>query len=233
MAGERAAYRPLVSRYASGSSDPVAIARGLREAGASELYLADLDAITRRVAPNWELIDALDDLGLRLWVDAGVRDNSAAVVDQIDAGVAVVVVGLETVGGPGAVGRIIDRVGAEQVILSLDLRDGVPIIAPHADWRGDPRDEANLVAQAHEAGVQRVIRLDLARVGTGQGIDHFPPVDFAAGVEWWAGGGVRDRGDLQRLAALGYAGALVGSAVHDGVIELGGEAESVSGHRTS
>ncbi len=42
------------------------------------------------------------------------------------------------------------------------------------------------------------------------------------GVTWITGGGVRSRADLAALARLGYAAALVGSALHDGRIAAEG-----------
>jgi phosphoribosylformimino-5-aminoimidazole carboxamide ribotide isomerase len=66
-----------------------------------------------------------------------------------------------------------------------------------------------------------VIVLDLARVGSGTGVDLdlLARVRRAApGLALLAGGGVRDAADLDRLADAGCDGALVATALHDGRI---------------
>jgi phosphoribosylformimino-5-aminoimidazole carboxamide ribotide isomerase len=64
-----------------------------------------------------------------------------------------------------------------------------------------------------------VIVLDLARVGTGAGVDLalMRRVRAAAPhAALFAGGGVRGPDDLSRLADAGCDGALVATALHDG-----------------
>jgi phosphoribosylformimino-5-aminoimidazole carboxamide ribotide isomerase len=74
--------------------------------------------------------------------------------------------------------------------------------------------------EAVKAGVRRLIVLDLAQVGVGEGVgteslcrrlhERHPQLEIVAG------GGVRDMADLRSLAAAGCSGALVASALHDG-----------------
>ena len=225
VAGNRSAYRPLVSRYHP-EPDPVALARGLRDRlGVDEIYLADLDAIVTRAEPSWATFRALADLGLQVWADIGIED-APGVGRLIESGVGRVVVGLETIAGPAALGRVVATVGSGRIVLSLDLRDGVPILPSGHAWRGDPRDPANLTGQAVAVGVRAILRLDLASVGTGGGVASIPPAPTASwpGVEWSTGGGVAGPGDLKILAGRGYAAVLVGSALHDGRLGSGGDA---------
>jgi phosphoribosylformimino-5-aminoimidazole carboxamide ribotide isomerase len=77
VAGHRAHYRPLES-ILHAEPDPLELARAMQDRlGAPEVYLADLDAIEG--GPRAEgLYRAISGLGLRLWVDPGVRDAEAA-----------------------------------------------------------------------------------------------------------------------------------------------------------
>jgi phosphoribosylformimino-5-aminoimidazole carboxamide ribotide isomerase len=106
------------------------------------------------------------------------------------------------------------------VALSLDVRDDEPIVAPAASGAlaaGGPPER--VAARAAEAGVGAVIVLDLARVGTGTGLNLglIARVRTAvAGLTLLAGGGVRGLTDLQQLADLGCDAALVATALHDG-----------------
>ena len=77
------------------------------------------------------------------------------------------------------------------------------------------------MARLHRPGLREAIVLDLARVGSGAGLDvgliaelHVAFPDLAL----LAGGGVRDVGDLRALRDAGAAGALVATALHSGVI---------------
>jgi phosphoribosylformimino-5-aminoimidazole carboxamide ribotide isomerase len=71
-------------------------------------------------------------------------------------------------------------------------------------------------------GVSQVIVLDLARVGSGEGIntDFLKKVIAEVGVQVYAGGGVRDIKDIVELRNLGVTGALIATAIHTGKISI-------------
>jgi phosphoribosylformimino-5-aminoimidazole carboxamide ribotide isomerase len=102
--------------------------------------------------------------------------------------------------------------------LSLDLRDGHPLAAEGSRISASPAEIARCAA---DAGVGRLIVLDLARVGMGGGVD----LDLiqrlaraAPDLPLLAGGGVRDWNDLEQLAVAGCDGALVATALQSGAI---------------
>jgi uncharacterized protein related to proFAR isomerase len=93
------------------------------------------------------------------------------------------------------------------------------VVRPGSPHRGGP---LALVEDAVRAGVTAVIVLDLARVGSGDGVD----VDLGAeirrahpGLELLVGGGIASPDHLAGAAAAGYDGALVASALHDGTLD--------------
>jgi phosphoribosylformimino-5-aminoimidazole carboxamide ribotide isomerase len=216
VAGRRAEYRPIQSRLVPGAA-PADVARAFRDRfGFTALYLADLDAIAGR-APATAVYRDLHQLGFRLWVDAGIHgaDDAAALVA---AGVHSVVAGLETVAGPQAVGQLCDRLGPDRVVFSLDLKGGQPLTRPGL-WPGDPWD---IALNAIGRGVRRLLVLDLARVGVGEGVGTEALCArlrrHDAGLEITAGGGVRGVEDVERLHACGVDYVLVASDLHDGRI---------------
>jgi len=216
VAGRRDEYRPIQSRLID-STQPRVIAQALIEHFLpARLYLADLDAIAG-APPAWRIYRELQSLGPALRVDSGVRSVAGAVA-LADAGIQGVVCGLETVPGPRQLGEILAAIGPERVVFSLDLKGGEPISA------GDSWPTSTLaIAQTVIAfGIRRLIMLDLARVGMGSGIGTEELcsriLEAHPNVELYAGGGIRDPADLQRLAACGIHGALVASALHDGRI---------------
>jgi phosphoribosylformimino-5-aminoimidazole carboxamide ribotide isomerase len=213
--GDREHYAPLASALHP-SPDPRGLARAFRDRlGLNELYLAELDAIMGRGAPDLGLIGDLASTGSRVWVDAGVRDRDD-VPRLLHAGASAVIVGLETIAGPEELARCVALAGPDRLVLSLDLRDGAPITRPGAAW--DTNDSVAMVDRAIGSGLTRLIVLDLARVGTGSGPGTLPLLRSLrsrfAYIEIIAGGGVRAQSDLGPLIEAGVDGVLMGSALH-------------------
>ncbi|WP_435009606.1 HisA/HisF-related TIM barrel protein [Tundrisphaera lichenicola] len=215
IAGNRAYYETLRS-ILHGDPDPIALARSGRDAwGLTDLYLADLGSILGESPPDLSLYRELRGLGLDLWVDAGIREPGD-LPGLLESGVHRLVVGLETVRGPEALAGIVDRAGADRVAFSLDLREGRPMVETALDWKSE--DPSEIARRAIEAGVRTIIRLDLARVGTGRGLGDLSGIAGSRTVDWLLGGGIAGPDDLRGLEKVGVAGVLIGSALHDGRI---------------
>lgn len=211
--GRREEYRPIVSSLCD-SAEPPAVALAFAERfGLRDLYLADLDAIAG-APPARAVYERLAGEGLRLWVDAGLRDEEQA---GALAGAHRVVAGSETLAGPRALARLAEGLG-ERLVFSLDLRGGRALAA--GAWDNGECDPWTVADEAVKCGVRRVIVLDLERVGTGAGPGAEELIRYLVAaypaVEVYAGGGVRGLDDLRRLKAIGARGALVASALHDG-----------------
>lgn len=207
VGGRRHEYKPIISQLTS-SVDPVDVAHALIDATqAREVYLADLDAIAGS-PPAINTYQTILGHGVRLWVDAGVSNAESAM--RVAESGCDVVAGLETLSGPEALSEVVGTVGPEQIIFSLDLRDGEPL----RNWGSDP------IRVAVDCGIRRLIVLDLAHVGGGRGTGTEQLCRQIAStnpdVDLLAGGGIAGRADLQRLEACGVKGVLVASALHDG-----------------
>jgi len=212
--GERAAYRPIVSRLVAGS-DPVAIAAALLatqvpDGPARPLYVADLDAIQGR-APQLESLRRLLALRLELWLDAGLPGPAAAAAllraFGADAGRVRLVYGSESL---AAGAPIEDLAGDPRAILSLDCRLERPL-DPAGLWRRPALWPRTLIA------------MTLDRVGAAAGPDLATLARLRALAPdraWIGAGGVRDAADLRAAASAGATGWLVASALHDGTLAL-------------
>lgn len=217
VGGRREEYRPIKSKLVE-KPDPLEVARAFRDQlGLSEIYLADLDAIAGK-PPALAMYQKILELRCALWVDAGVRNLATATV-LANTGIEQVVVGQESLRGPGDLKLICQALGSDRIVFSLDLKDGQPL----GDWAAWGRKDAFYIAKrAIAAGVRRLLILDLAHVGAGKGTGtgelcgrlarQFPQLDLIAG------GGVRDMGDIRRLEECGVRKVLVASALHDGRI---------------
>ncbi len=196
-AGARETYRPLDWGIAP-SAEPEKYLEALRP---RHVYIADLDrimgtgdhgAMIARLAPRVETC----------YVDAGY---SSAAACRAATGF-VPVLGTET-----AADALGDCPGG---VLSLDCRDGR--VLPHG---GDP---VALLEQVRDLAFAGHLYLDLGSVGTGRGLDPalLARIRSASDRRLLYGGGVASPADLDLLAAAGYDGAIVATAVHRGAIPL-------------
>lgn len=220
--GDRARYAPVVSRLAPDArpGDARAIAAAYAALGARAMYVADLDAIEGREAQE-TLVRACCAAGegTTIWIDAGIATPAGAQRWLGVRGVERVIIGLETMSNMDALAELVRAVEPGRVAFSVDLRNGVPETREVALRRSSP---IALAESAVRAGAASVLLLDLARVGSGAGVDETLARAMAARmapVELVIGGGIADIGSVQRLSALGVAGVLVASALHDGRID--------------
>lgn len=218
VAGQRENYRPVCSRLTVNAS-PASVAGAFAQLGLTEVYVADLDAIGGQ-PPDWDSLRQIGQQGLRIWLDAGLATPTQVQVLRERLGesdlLAAAIVGLESVADPARMSSLGAAVGPELAVFSLDLRDGQPLAGP--GWGGKSAHEIAQVAW--DSGFRRMIVLDLAGVGTGQGVAQgsllgelrrrFPPLYLVSG------GGVRNLEDLRQLHRHGCDAALVASALHAG-----------------
>ena len=233
-AGHREHYQP-VSEVGGSLIEPGRAAAVVREyverLGLTALYVADLDAILGR-PPQEALVGELVTFGVPLWLDAGTTTLESS-RRTLSLGAERVVIGLETLTSFGSLREICDGLGGGRVAFSLDLRMGEPMVADAGISASEsPQD---LAVRAVEAGADAVIVIDLARVGTGQGIDWALITRLrraAPDVRLFVGGGVRSLDDLLRLSDAGCDGALVATALHEGRLTAA-DVDVAQRHRTS
>ena len=137
----------------------------------------------------------------------------------LDCGVSKVVIGTETLQSKSFVGEAVRLFGSERVIVSLDLKGDKVLVKLGFDGCKNPMC---LLREFKEMGVSGVIVLDLARVGSGEGVnvDFLKKVLEAVPMDVYVGGGVRNIKDLVELKNLGVSGVLVATALHSGKISI-------------
>ena len=213
--GRRKEYQPLKSVLRA-STDPVDVAAELKALGFDELYVADLDAITGG-HPDFSLFKRIvAKTGLKVMVDAGVTSLKTA-EEVLDSDVSKVIIGTETLRSIRFVAEAVDSFGSERVLVSLDLMGNRIISGFELGRLAEP---VAFLRELEALGVSQIIVLDLARVGSGEGV-NMPFLREALGnikVNVLVGGGVRDVTDLVELKGLGVFGVLLATALHSGKI---------------
>jgi phosphoribosylformimino-5-aminoimidazole carboxamide ribotide isomerase len=216
--GARTHYRPVSGVLAPGG-DARELARAYREQlGLTELYIADLNAIQGRGDCAGLVAELCASRDVAVMVDAGAGTLAQA-RRVLSLGAAKVVIGLETLPAWENLVEIRRSLPASQLVFSLDMR-GEVLLAANPDLV--TLSPLQILARLAQDGWEDVVLLDLARVGTGAGVD--PGFLGKAGARYpelrlLAGGGVRDATDLRALTFAGAAGALVATALQSGAID--------------
>jgi len=194
----------------------VDVAAALKALGFGELYVADLDAITGGQTDFSLFKRIADKTGLDLMVDAGITDLEKA-EEVLKSHVSKVIIGTETLPSPGFVAEAVESFGSEKIIVSLDLM-GDKILSGFE--LGKLAEPITFLRELEALRVSQIIVLDLARVGSGEGVNmaFLREVLSKIRAEVFVGGGVRDVQDLVDLKELGVFGVLVATTLHSGEI---------------
>jgi phosphoribosylformimino-5-aminoimidazole carboxamide ribotide isomerase len=223
VGGNRDRYEPVCCPFSGSQKAPDIAAARLQQAGASELYIADLDAILGRPRVAPAVLRILEMQPVPTWLDAGIGCK-LRVADLPAMPHVRPVVGSETCADSETLAQAIAEAGGRPVAFSLDLKNG-SLLGRWRDWGLESsRDVLTLVRRVVAMGDGTLIVIDLARVGTGRGCGTEDLLRAIRGefpeIELIAGGGVRSWADVDRLGDAGADAVLVASALHDGTISL-------------
>ena len=195
--------------------DPFAAAVQFAAAGASWLHLVDLNGAFSGV-PDLELVGRLAGAGLPVQVGGGFR-SVVLVEAALDAGATRVLVGTAAV-DDAFLGAAVDRFGS-RLAVAVDARDGrVAVDGWTSSASTTPRALADRCAFV---GVARLVVTATRRDGTLTGPDLGLLEDvLGAGLPVIAAGGISSLEDVRAIRELGCEGAVVGSAIWRGRLEL-------------
>ena len=217
-------------RQTTYADDPVAVAQQFEAAGAPRLHVVDLDGALAGTPVHVHILQRIVQ-AVRIPVQMGGGLGSLEAVDQlISVGVERVVLGTGAVTDHRLVQAVAGRHGESRVVVGLDARDG--LIAVKGWTEATSLTVQQLMATMAEMGVGRFIYTDIARDGT----LTEPNFNAVAGVVQQArtlaaghrhgplsiiaAGGIGSIEHLEQLATLGVEGAIVGSALYEGGIDL-------------
>jgi phosphoribosylformimino-5-aminoimidazole carboxamide ribotide isomerase len=221
--GKRDDYLPVNSRL-SRSSQPLDVAKAIYyQTGCDTFYLADIDSFAG-AEPNWRVYRQLCEANFKLWIDADwlKEERLDRLLDCNDCREKIqVIVSSETIRDLKEIGRVSSFLEQGlKPIFSLDQsREMILSKSPDLS-RISPLE---WVLEATKQGIENLIVLDLARVGTMQGVLDSDPCcclfqeirNELPGICLISGGGIRSADDAARLIKSGCNHVLVASAIHD------------------
>jgi cyclase len=174
----------------------------------SRLHVVDLAGSRDGKPVAVEVVRALAARRLRVQVGGGVRTVEDA-RQWIDAGAEKVVIGTVAADDPRLLIQIVEAVGPERVIASIDVLDGAVRVA---GWQRDARRDLPAVLQSVEAAeIEEILVTDISRDGVlgGPSFDLYRQLAGLTSVRVVASGGVATLGDIRGLSRLRNVSACV------------------------
>ena len=208
--GERENYKPLKTIFHKTSS-PIKIANALKKAGASRIYIADLDSI-EGIGSNFDIIKQINDHHISVMLDCGVKNlddvaNALKIADKV-------IVASETIENIEELSRIFNTFSKTRLVISIDIKNG-KLFSKNLNL-----DLKKFITKIRNLNPKEIIILDISKVGLKNGVDMNLIKKFRGMEESLIiGGGIRTN-DIIQLEKLGIKKFLVGSTLHNGSLKL-------------
>lgn len=203
------------------NDDPAAQAQAFAALGFRWLHIVDLDgAVQGRAANGAAVAGILKSVALPVQLGGGIRDRSA-IERWLEAGVRRVILGTVAVRDPALV-REAARAHPGRIVVGIDARAGRVAIEGWAE--ATEISARDLALKMQDAGAAAIIYTDIARDGTGLGlnVEETAAIADAVSIPVIASGGIGSLDDLTALAKRAHsniAGAICGRALYDGRVD--------------
>lgn len=201
--------------------DPIDVARQFEDANLEFLHLVDLDGAQQGKVVNWEVISEIQEkTALNVDFGGGVKTDRE-VEDLLNLGINQINVGSLAVREPDTFIKWLNKFGAENFILSADVRgENVAING----WLEETKYRLfDLVSTFENHGLEYLSCTDIESDGTMKGPNfglyrklksRFPKLKIIAS------GGISSTQDLIDLQHIKMFGTIIGKAIYEGKIKL-------------
>lgn len=202
------------------SDTPADMARQWVGQGATFLHLVDLDGALAGKSVNETVIRAIaQTVSVPIQIGGGIR-SAEAIQAMLDAGVTRVIIGTKAVQHPAFIKEIVERFGAERIVIGVDAKDGMVAIE---GWeKVSSLSALDLCNQMKAYGVRHIVYTDISKDGmlTGPNVAYTQKLTEETGMDIIASGGVSCMSDLEELDKRGIHGAIIGKALYEKRISL-------------
>jgi phosphoribosylformimino-5-aminoimidazole carboxamide ribotide isomerase len=217
-------YKGDFAQQTDYSDDPAGMARRFASLSVRDLHVVDLDGARSGEQLNRRTVERIvREVDLDVQLGGGLRD-AETIRHWLDAGVARCVVGSLAATQPEQVADWIDAVGADRIVLALDVRldeDGTPWLTTHGWTRTSETSLWQCLDYFTARGARHVLCTDVSKDGAMIGPNtalYSEALRRYPGLGLQASGGVRNLGDLESLRRAGLPAAVSGRALLDGAI---------------
>lgn len=202
------------------SDKPEEIAALWQEQGATYLHLVDLDGALAGHSVNEEVIRKIvNTVSIPVEIGGGIRSEEA-IASMLSLGVARVIIGTKAVKQPEFIRDMIEKFGADRIVLGVDAKDGMVAVE---GWETVSEITASdLCSRMKEYGIRHIVYTDISRDGmlTGPNVAYTKKLTDETGLDVIASGGMSSMEDLRQLYEAGVQGAIIGKALYEKRIDL-------------
>ena len=199
--------------------NPVEVALGFAEKGASNLHVVDLDGALSGNTDNFDMIKRLiRESSLSVEVGGGIRDEKR-IYSYLEMGAERVILGTVAAENPAFAEEMAKKYGAH-IAVGADIKDGE--IATHGWTKKSGTDADTFFRMMQDMGVSTIICTDVSRDGAlmGTNMELYRGLTAKYGVGIIASGGITAVDEVFTLANMGVYGAILGKAIYNGNIDL-------------
>lgn len=209
------------------SDDPLEQARVFKDAGAERIHVVDLDGAFEGSPKNTAVIEQIARIA-DIEVGGGLR-NRESVARVLGAGARYAMLGTVIAEDP----ELFNALCAEypgKIIAAIDAREG--IVATRGWVQATTLTAKGLALACRDAGAAAIVYTDIARDGTGHGVNIAATAELAASVEIpvIASGGVQDIDDVRALLDTKVSGVIIGRAIYEQRIDLAAAIREARAH---
>ncbi len=200
-------------------SDPVAVAKRFRDAGAEFIHTVDLEGARDGTTPNLSVIERIvNETGLKVEIGGGIRTDQT-VEEYLSIGVRRVILGTAAVTNEALLIRSLDKYG-DKIAVGADIKDGYIAIKGWLEKSKITADD--FFAKMDLLGVATVICTDISKDGAMKGANRelYRELSEKYRTNIVASGGVASLEDISALRDMGLYGAILGKAYYVGAVDL-------------
>ncbi|MCL2078587.1 MAG: 1-(5-phosphoribosyl)-5-[(5-phosphoribosylamino)methylideneamino]imidazole-4-carboxamide isomerase [Oscillospiraceae bacterium] len=201
------------------SGDPISVAQGFKNQGATALHIVDLEAARLGEPANFDLIANIA-ARTKMFVQVGGGIRTLDSVEMyLDAGVSRVIIGTAAISKPGFLREIAAKY-KKAIAVSADIKDGR--IAIKGWTEVSDQDTLDFCKTALDIGIKTVICTDISKDGMqgGSNIELYKALRRELSVDIIASGGVSSVSEIKTLTELGINGAILGKALYEGILSI-------------
>ncbi len=201
------------------SEDPASMARHWVGLGARRLHLVDLDGAAQGEPVNLEALQKILQVAdVPCQLGGGVR-SQPWIERLLGLGIQRLVVGTAAVENPQWFSQMCQKFPGK-LVLGIDARDGWVAVA---GWQRTSRVPAIQLAQEFtHLPLAGIVYTDIATDGmlSGPNVEAMAAMQAAVSLPVIASGGIKSPQDVEKLAAAGLAGCIIGRALYEKCLTL-------------
>jgi len=219
-------FQGLADQQTTYFQDPVEPAKKWQDQGATHLHLVDLDGAFNGESENLDAVKKIiQQVGMKVQLGGGMRTEEN-IQSALDLGVNRVIIGTRACNDPQWVGSLVDRFGADQIVVGIDAKEGK--VATRGWVETSETSATDLAQEVQALGVRWIIHTDVATDGAMQGPNIEAQKQMALAADQCkiiASGGVTNEDDVHQLSALSenipnIEGVIIGKSLYEGTVRL-------------